>query len=72
MTWASYSTVSVVGGEGSEWGQVPDSRGGDGAEALLPSCVPDLQLHFLPIDLHGPNLEIHSNRGDVAACKHTH
>lgn len=50
----------------------PDSRGGDGAEALLPSRVPDLQLHFLPIDLHGPNLEIYSNGGDVAACTYMH
>lgn len=49
----------------------PNSRGGDGAETLLPSRVPDLQLHFLPVDLHGPNLEIHSNCGDVTACKHT-
>lgn len=46
----------------------PDSRGGDGAEAFLPGRVPDLQLHLLPVDLHGPNLEIHSDCGDVAAC----
>lgn len=61
-----------VGGKGSEqergW---PDSRGGDGAEALLPGRVPDLQLHFLPVDLHSPNLKIHSDRGDVTACTHT-
>jgi hypothetical protein len=45
-----------------------DSRRGDGAEALLPCRVPDLQLHLLPVDLHSPNLEIHSDCGDVAAC----
>lgn len=45
-----------------------NSRRGDGTEALLPRCVPDLQLHLLPIDLHSPNLEIHSDCGDVAAC----
>ena len=53
-------------------GAQPDSRGGDGAEPLLPSRVPDLQLHFLPVDLHGPDLEIHADRGDVAACTDTH
>lgn len=42
------------------------SRGGDGAETLLSSCVPNLQLHLLPVDLHCPNLKIHANRGDVA------
>lgn len=46
-----------------------DSRGGDGTEALLPRRVPDLQLHLLPIDLHSPDLEIHSDCGDVAACR---
>lgn len=45
-----------------------DSRRGDGAEALLPCRIPDLQLHLLPVDLHSPNLEIHSDCGDVAAC----
>ena len=61
-----------VGGKGSEREQGwPDSRGGDGAEALLPGRVPDLQLHFLPVDLHSPNLKIHSDRGDVTACTHT-
>lgn len=47
------------------------SRGGDGAEALLSCRIPDLQLHLLPIDLHCPDLEVHSNRGDVTTCKHT-
>lgn len=51
---------------------VADLRGRDGAEALLAGRVPDLQLHLLPVDLHCADLEVHPNRGDVAACTCTH
>lgn len=46
------------------------SRGGDGAEALLPRGVPDLKLHLLPVDLNRPDLKIHPDCGDVATYKH--
>ena len=37
--------------------------GGDGAEPLLASCVPDLQLDLLPIQLYCANLEVNSCKG---------
>lgn len=46
-------------------------RGGDGSEAFLARRVPDLQLHLLPVDLHRPDLEVHSYRGDIATWKQT-
>jgi len=39
---------------------------GDGAEALLTSRVPDLQLDGLAIELDRPNLEVDADRADVA------
>ena len=38
--------------------------GGDGAEPLLASCVPDLQLDLLPIQLYCANLEVNSCKGN--------
>lgn len=43
----------------------------DGPESLLASCVPDLQLHPLAIDVHSSDLEVHADGGDVAACRST-
>ena len=37
--------------------------GGDGAEALLASGVPDLGLDLLAIDVHALRLELHPNGG---------
>jgi hypothetical protein len=36
----------------------------DGAEALLASSIPDLELHALAIELNGANLEVDANSGD--------
>lgn len=40
----------------------------DGSEPLLTRCVPDLQLHPLPVDVHRPDFEVDADGGDVAAC----
>ena len=42
--------------------------GGDGAEPLLASCVPDLQLDLLPIQLYCANLEVNSCKGTLEQC----
>ena len=39
-------------------------RAGDGTKALLSGCVPNLQLHPLPIDFHRFNLKINPSRID--------
>ena len=38
---------------------------GDGAEALLPGCVPDLKLYALAVQLDRPDFKVHSNGGNV-------
>ena len=38
--------------------------GGDGAEALLTSGIPDLQLDTLVVELDGTNLEVDADGGD--------
>lgn len=43
-------------------------RGGDGSEPLLSRCVPDLQLHPLPVDVHRSDFKVDADGGDVAAC----
>lgn len=44
-------------------------RGRDGSESLLTRRVPDLQLDPLALDVHRPDLEVHTDGGDVAACQ---
>jgi hypothetical protein len=39
---------------------------GDGSESLLSCCVPDLQLDGLPVHLDRANLEVNTDRADVA------
>lgn len=39
--------------------------GGDGAEALLASGIPDLHLNGLALDVEGANFEVDANGGDV-------
>jgi len=40
---------------------------GDRPEALLPGRVPNLQLHAHALDVHGADLEVHADGGDVTA-----
>merc|ERR1711934_477138 len=40
------------------------------AESLLSRCVPDLQLHPLPVDCDRLYLKIHSNCAYKAVCEH--
>lgn len=40
---------------------------GDRPEPLLASCVPDLQLYAQSADVHGADLEVYSDRGDITA-----
>eukprot|EP00421_Protoceratium_reticulatum_P000299 CAMPEP_0168370694 /NCGR_PEP_ID=MMETSP0228-20121227/7393_1 /TAXON_ID=133427 /ORGANISM="Protoceratium reticulatum, Strain CCCM 535 (=CCMP 1889)" /LENGTH=213 /DNA_ID=CAMNT_0008383569 /DNA_START=16 /DNA_END=656 /DNA_ORIENTATION=- len=42
---------------------------GDGAEALLPSGVPDLELDVLLVHGNGLEAEVHTNRSDVAVSE---
>lgn len=44
-------------------------RGCDGSEPLLARCVPDLQFNSLSIDVYCSDLEVHTDGGDVAACR---
>lgn len=48
------------------------SRGGDGPKSLLSCCIPNLQLDFFPVYFHRANLEVHTDRGDVATCNNTY
>ena len=43
--------------------------GGNGAEALLASRVPNLQLDSLAVERDGANLKVDSNRGDEGRRK---
>lgn len=40
---------------------------GDCPEALLPGRVPDLQLYAHALDVHGADLKVHADGGDVTA-----
>lgn len=42
-----------------------NSRRRDGPESLLSRRVPYLEFHFLSINLHRPDLKVHSYSGDV-------
>ena len=47
----------------------PVIRRRDGAEALLPCCVPYLQLHALAVQLDRPDLEVDADGCDEGGCE---
>ena len=36
-------------------------RGGDGLESILTSCVPNLELDYLAINIYGLDFEVHTD-----------
>jgi hypothetical protein len=47
----------------------PVVRTGNGAKPLVPSCVPNLQLNFVAIELKGFEPEVNSDGGEEDLAK---